>query len=101
MYILLVAFCHLKINSNFHLSLFKHEYTIILYQNVSCACGYLYSVMILLHVSYGGVVCYEIMKHGNMVNDVNIEVFPFKINITFLIRKEKLLCCVRAMCVNT
>ena len=55
-----------------HLSLFKHEYLIILYQLVSYACGYLYSVMILLHIGYDGVVCYEIMMHGNRVNSVSV-----------------------------
>ena len=44
----------------FHLSLLKHEYTIILYQPVSYACGYLYSVMILLHIDYDGVECYSV-----------------------------------------
>ena len=38
----------------FHFSLLKHEYTIILYQLVSYACGFLYSVMILLHIGYDG-----------------------------------------------
>ena len=51
----------------FHLSLLKHDYTIILYQPVSYACGYLYSVMNPLHIGHDGVVCYEIMKHANSV----------------------------------
>ena len=51
-----------------HLSLFKHENTIILYQTVSFACGYLYSVMIVLHIGYDGVVCYQIMKYAIRVN---------------------------------
>ena len=58
----------IKTSSTFyHLSLLKHEYTIILYQRVSYACGYLYSVMILLHIGHDGMVCYEIMKHANSV----------------------------------
>ena len=44
----------------FHLSLLIHEYTIILYQFVSYACGNLYSVMILLHIDYDGVECYSV-----------------------------------------
>ena len=48
--------------------------------------------MIVLHIGYDGVACYEIMKHGNIVNSVfSIEVFPFKMNVTYLIRKETLL----------
>ena len=43
-----------------HRSLLKHEYTIILYQEVSYACGNLYSVMILLHIDYDGVECYSV-----------------------------------------
>ena len=66
----------------FHLSLFKHEYTIILFQAVSYECGYLYSVMILLHTGYDGVVCYEIMNRVNSV--FCIEVFPFIMNVTYL-----------------
>ena len=71
----------------FHLSFLIHEYTIILYQRVSYVCGYLYSVMILLHIDYDGVVCYEIMKHANRVNSVFcIDLFPFKMHVTYLQR---------------
>ena len=66
----------------FYLSLFKHEYTIILYQRVSYACVYLYSVMTHLHIGFDDVVCYEIMKHANRVN--SIAVFLFKMNVTYL-----------------
>ena len=48
--------------------------------------------MILLHIGINGVECYEIMKHGSRVNSVFcIEVFPFKMNVTCLIRKKALL----------
>ena len=48
---------------------------------VSYACGYLYSVMILLHIEYDGVVCNVIMQHAKRVNSVLcIDFFPFKIN---------------------
>ena len=40
--------------------------------------------MILLHMAIM-VVCYEVMKHGNRVNSFFcIEVFPFKMNVTYL-----------------
>ena len=64
-------------------SLFIHEYTIILYQPVSYACGYLYSVMILLHIGFDGVVCYVMIKHAYRVNSVFcIQVIPFKMIVT-------------------
>ena len=70
----------------FHLSLFKLEYTIILYQFVSYACGYLYSVMILLHIGHDGVVCYVIMKHANRVNTVFCIDFIPLMNVTYCFR---------------
>ena len=63
-----------------------HDFTIILYQKVSYACGYLYSVMILLHIECDGVVCNVIMKHANRVNRVLcIDFFLFKINRSCLL----------------
>ena len=49
--------------------------------------------MILLHIGYDGVVCYEIMKHANRVNSVFcIEVFPIKMNVTFLYISSRMWC---------
>ena len=75
------------------LSLFKHECTIILYQEVSYACGYIFS-----NDSSTYWLCYEIMKHANRVNSVFcIEVFPIKMNITY---KKRNIVHVGAMCVH-
>ena len=53
--------------------------------------------MILLHIGYDGVVCYEIMKHANRVNSVFcIEVFAYKMNMTYL----NIIVHVGAMCVH-
>ena len=47
------------------------------------------------------VVWYEMMKHGNRVNSVFcIEVFPFKMNFTYLYKKRKIIVHVGAMCVH-
>ena len=57
--------------------------------------------MILLHIGYDGVVCYEIMKHANRVTSViYIKVFPFKINVTYLYKKRNIIVHVGAMCVH-
>ena len=57
--------------------------------------------MILLHIGISGVVCYEIMKHGNTVNCVRcIEVFPFKMNVTCFIKERNIIVLVVAMYVN-
>ena len=53
------ACCILSLKQALHIFIFfllKHDYTIILYQLVSYACGYLYYVKILLQIGFDGVV---------------------------------------------
>ena len=41
--------------------------------------------MIVLHIGYDGVVCYQIMKYAIRVNSAFcIAVFPFRMNVTYL-----------------